>query len=137
MSAKKSHTFMGNNSVRCFNCGTEQKFAEAEGGGFDINVMLGTMKGFDKGHAKCKPSQRGKDRFIYKTPDEWFASWDTGTSSITLYAIISGKPVMPSSRPEPPSDPSDFGRCYRLLKLIDHAVHVETLKTVAARFPSW
>lgn len=48
---------------------------------------------------------------------EWLLSDDTGTSSKALCArMMGGKPKRNGFNY--PSDPSDFGRCYRLLKLI-------------------
>lgn len=48
---------------------------------------------------------------------EWLLSDDTGMSSKALCArMMGGKPKMDGFNY--PSDPSDFGRCYRLLKLI-------------------
>lgn len=43
----------------------------------------------------------------------WIAGNDTGMSSIAIWCAMMG--VAPS-RDSTPSDPSDFGRCYRLLK---------------------
>ncbi|MDP8648028.1 hypothetical protein [Serratia marcescens] len=44
---------------------------------------------------------------------EWFVSRDTGISSETMAAIHLGAE---KGRFNPPLDPSDFGRCYRLLE---------------------
>lgn len=46
------------------------------------------------------------------TPMEWMLGNDTGMSSKTICAVMTGNAM---SRPEIPYDPSDFGRCYRLL----------------------
>ena len=54
-------------------------------------------------------------------PDEydaamaWLKSWDTGMSSETIWRVMMGETP---SRPSIPYDPSDFGRCYRLLKTV-------------------
>lgn len=45
----------------------------------------------------------------------WITGDDTGISSKVIWAVMMGVPVTNKSTP---SDPSDFGRCYRLLKLI-------------------
>lgn len=51
----------------------------------------------------------------YERAGEWLFSNDTGISSKTILAVILG---FPCDWKSPPSDPSDFGRCYRLLKKI-------------------
>jgi hypothetical protein len=45
----------------------------------------------------------------------WIVGHDTGTSSKTIWSVF--QKVTPDYA-SPPSDPSDFGRCYRLLQLI-------------------
>lgn len=54
------------------------------------------------------------------TPNQWILSDDTGTSSITIWAVMMGE-YKGLARNNIPHDPSDFGRCYRLL----------------AHFPKW
>jgi hypothetical protein len=52
-----------------------------------------------------------------RTPEEWLASHDTGTSSKTIYRHMMGLPQS-STRIGYPHDPDDFGRCFRLLRLM-------------------
>lgn len=47
----------------------------------------------------------------------WIVSDDTGISSRAIWGVMMGVHQNLRSR-STPSDPSDFGRCYRLLKLI-------------------
>lgn len=49
----------------------------------------------------------------------WLRGTDTGVSSRTILAVMTGRPTFDSGGH--PRDPDDFGRCYRLLK----------------RFPAW
>lgn len=63
---------------------------------------------------------------------QWVMSRDTGTSSKTIWA------VMQMVEPDyfgTPADPDDFGRCYRLLKLIPE--WRENLRLVAYHYPAW
>lgn len=49
---------------------------------------------------------------------EWLKSGDTGISSETIFCVMTGTPfelVLKSWSRSTPCDPSDFGRCYRLL----------------------
>jgi hypothetical protein len=64
------------------------------------------------------------------TPEEWYASGDTGTSSETIWHVMTGFPVQ---RHGYPLDPSDFGRCYRLLERFPE--WRARMPEVAARFP--
>ena len=49
---------------------------------------------------------------------KWITSSDTGISSEAIWAVMMGVPSKDDYRHNYPSDPSDFGRCYRLLNLI-------------------
>ena len=52
-------------------------------------------------------------------PKEWIVSGDTGTSSEAIWSFMMG--VTPQRRGfSTPADPSDFGRCYRLLEKFPH-----------------
>lgn len=68
---------------------------------------------------------------------EWITGGDTGRSSKTIWAVMMGA-VNERARAfeySPPLDPSDFGRCYRLLALVPE--WRPRLGEVAARFPEW
>lgn len=66
-----------------------------------------------------KNSQQEQDRKQSgETALAWIVGDDTGISSEVIWAVMMGvdpKNILDKSTP---SDPSDFGRCYRLLKLI-------------------
>jgi hypothetical protein len=49
---------------------------------------------------------------------QWIADRDTGVSSETMLAIAMGAKKSKVSRFDAPHDPSDFGRCYRLVKAV-------------------
>jgi hypothetical protein len=66
------------------------------------------------------------------TPEQWIVSNDTGSSSITIWAVMMG--VAPQY-PGIPYDPSDFGRCYRLLQNIPE--WRDRLHEVAQAYPAW
>ncbi len=63
---------------------------------------------------------------------QWIAGGDTGTSSKTIWAVMQ---MVEPEYASVPSDPSDFGRCYRLLKLIPE--WREGLSLVSRRYPEW
>lgn len=55
---------------------------------------------------------------ILERAHKWIVSGDTGISSVTIWACMMGIEQIYLGRCDTPSDPSDFGRCYRLFKLI-------------------
>lgn len=62
----------------------------------------------------------------------WLRSWDTGTSSETIWSVLTGYPVR---RTDIPYDPDDFGRCHRLLERFPE--WRPRLGEVAKAFPRW
>ena len=97
-----------------------------------IPIFVAASQAFVKMHSRCKPG-----KYIPKpaqTPEEWAAGRDTGISSLTIYHVMTGNPIRDYWY-STPSDPSDFGRCYRLLKLFPQ--WKPRLQEVAVRFPEW
>ena len=64
--------------------------------------------------------------------DQWLYGSDTGSSSKTIFGVMTGKPVGNGAFPW---DPDDFGRCYRLLNLFPE--WLPRLSEVSAKFPKW
>lgn len=62
----------------------------------------------------------------------WLGNGDTGLSSETIWRVLMGE--IPT-RASIPLDPDDFGRCYRLLKVMP--AWRSRLGEVAATFPVW
>lgn len=69
------------------------------------------------------------------TPIEWLLSGDTGISSKTICAVMTGSKMSGSFGPDVPYDPGDFGRCYRLLALFPE--WQERMHEMAEKFPIW
>jgi hypothetical protein len=65
--------------------------------------------------------------------DIWLAGGDTGISSKTIWSVMTGKPV--DCRPSVPMDPSDFGRCHRLLEKFP--AWRARMPEVAVKHPQW
>lgn len=68
----------------------------------------------DKIPVQAEEEQRGS---IHDRACRWIVGDDTGTSSIAIWGVMMGVHTS-AVRNSTPADPSDFGRCYRLLKLI-------------------
>ena len=63
---------------------------------------------------------------------EWLLGGDTGTSSETICAVMTGSKIDDA---DVPYDAGDFGRCYRLLTAFP--AWRARLPEVAARYPEW
>lgn len=97
-----------------------------------MDVFIAASNAFIKVHSRCE-----KNAYFEKpavTPEEWAAGRDTGTSSLTIYSAITGKPTHHRGF-DIPYDPDDFGRCYRLLKLFP--AWREKLGETIKRCPPW
>jgi hypothetical protein len=65
---------------------------------------------------------------------QWITGNDTGTSSKTIWSVfVTGKP--PVGGGDIPLDPSDFGRCYRLLLLAPE--WRQRMREMTAACPNW
>jgi len=69
------------------------------------------------------------------TEIEWLQGKDTGISSKTIFAVMTGTVDMGPFSGGIPYDPSDFGRCYRLLQHFPQ--WRARLPEVARRHPEW
>lgn len=65
-------------------------------------------------------------------PMEWLLGDDTGISSKTIFSVMTGTPCAWTGTP---LDPSDFGRCYRLLALFPE--WRDRMHEVSAAYPAW
>lgn len=84
-----------------------------------IWAAVALMKAFHEEHKRCKAP---KKRPNPATAAEWRQGPDTGTSSIAIWEVMEGQrsTLRDGGFPPIPHDPSDFGRCYRLLQLCPH-----------------
>ena len=77
---------------------------------------------------------------VLERANKWIMSNDTGISSKTIWGVMMGsitnsKDTVNEFFCSIPADPSDFGRCYRLLLLIPE--WKTDLQKVADIFPKW
>lgn len=64
---------------------------------------------------------------------QWIVGRDTGTSSKVIWSVMN---MVTPDYQSPPSDPDDFGRCYRLLKAAP-AHWRKHLGLVSQTYPEW
>ncbi len=118
---KKEHTGFRNGDLFCFQCGDSHKLKLP----IPAKELAELCITFTKRHAKCLKT------WVEPTVDEtqklvsvkdkmkwWIDNGEHGTSSKTMYSVISGEPIMSRFDFSPPSDPDDFRRCYLLLKAV-------------------
>jgi hypothetical protein len=112
----------------CERCGTGLNL----GGPQPLLIVTAAMKAFVGIHDTCREGDFKEPPT--NTPQKWLAGRDTGTSSLTIYAVMMNTPS-PHERYDIPHDPDDFGRCYRVLALFPE--WKPRLGEVAVRFPIW
>lgn len=113
----------------CMACGVTYKMTMPA----PISIMCATIDAFDKDHKRCKidkakgpacshcfgfgHAEDGCSRLDYRgSVEKWWNGPDTGASSKAICAKLAG--WTHEQRASTPLDPSDFGRCHRLLKAI-------------------
>jgi hypothetical protein len=136
-----------NGGGMCLRCGETMPFSLP----MRVEIVNAMSASFEKLHKACKPNAEGDacpiclgrghvstecPRAKATTPEQWIRGPDTGLSSKTIWAVMMGNvDVLGSSGPREPVDPSDFGRCYRLLKAFPE--WRPRLGEVAAKYPRW
>jgi len=129
----------GQGGFACLNCGAKHALAYP----ISIDMMIVNSDGFTRLHKDCKPQPNPVAERFDKvnsldpmTPDQWINSADTGQSAVSIWVALSNRLFPPNQQEATiPYDPSDFGRCYRLLKRITG--WRERLPEVAVKFPLW
>lgn len=131
-----SHIVLSNNKVLCRGCGNAYDLFP-NGQSREIWEMADLQRGFAEQHAHCAPkgaadanlrcSLCGMQGHDFEgcnaahglTKETWINGHDTGLSSKTLWYFMMGRDfsLLGWYGPAAPLDPSDFGRCYRLLLL--------------------
>lgn len=114
--------------AHCTRCGEGLVFDTPQ----PLYMASAMMKAFDKQHKGCKKQTYTEPKPL--TPADWFRGRDVGTSSYTILFVMTGT-RSPHKRYSVPLDPSDFGRCYRLLNLFPE--WRVRLPEVAERFKEW
>lgn len=90
-------------------------------------MVITNKEGSMKLRAEVDKANEGKG-----VEEAWICGCDTGTSSKTIFAVMRGTTP---DHADIPYDPDDFGRCYRLLKLVP--AWRPRLGEVAAKYPKW
>lgn len=137
--AKQNHVGIHGKDIACFHCGKRETVIH--GGGLPIGgpAWAGFMShcaAFEKIHLKCKETPESPTLKLERDEHEWERGLFVGTSSATIFHAMLGRwPMGMSPGAYTPSDPSDFGRCHRLLKIKPE--WRARLVEVSAKHPKW
>jgi hypothetical protein len=102
---------LGDSGMRCLRCGKDEKMPQP------MPAMAFTSWAEYQGalHQGCKDT--GRVDFVATSVGGWIHGHDTGISSKAIWLHMMGMPRERVVFGDYPLDPSDFGRCYRLLAL--------------------
>ncbi len=114
-------------SMVCSRCKVAKKLMPCP-----IPELTTRLEAFEAEHRDCLPPESARDEVSYASPLDWILGEDTGTSSKTIWSVMMGAKIVYA---DVPHDPSDFGRCYRLLKAFPE--WRARLDEVAKAFPKW
>lgn len=134
MSKGEKHLGIEGDALVCGHCGARHELQMP----LEVWAFTALIEGWRKNHKACRPNpavaKRDADRLAasFADPHAWMAGPDTGLSSKTIWSVMMG---VHCARPSAPMDPSDFGRCHRLLKAFP--LWRERLAEVAAKHPDW
>jgi hypothetical protein len=116
------HVVMAGRKIRCCHCGASEDFAPIRLTDKRLKAFELTVSSFQDEHANCPEPETPK------TTEEAIARWingpDTGCSSVQIWCKLTGTHINQTQYHEnmwfpedsrTPADPSDFGRCYRLV----------------------
>lgn len=88
----------------------------------DIPVFAAMSKAFTKIHARCPKT------YTEPTPEEsageyerqcfWLQNGEHGTSSETIFSVLSRRSILDRNKWGHPYDPDDFRRCHLLLQCV-------------------
>ena len=106
-----SWVVMGDGGVRCTRCGKVEMMPTP----MPAAAFMPWCEYVGAVHSGCKDT--GRVDPVPSCVEEWITGHDTGVSSKAIYRHFMGYTRERSAWGTHPHDPSDFGRCYRLLKI--------------------
>ena len=136
MGKSTEHTDFRNGDLFCYNCGDSHKMILP----IAADVAAKAMMDFSKRHAKCaktwvepSPEEIANKLAIRDKMHWWLANGERGTSSATIYSVLSNDLLLDRDRFSHPYDIDDFRRCYLLLQAIpEFKPMMSQLKSISA-----
>lgn len=131
-----AHALLECEGFFCRHCGAREKVFPISISPKRLQAMTLAGEAFAEEHAGCELGDTSPARRAGESPEAWLNSGDTGISSKTIWSVMTGRPF-PDRHflPSVPLDPSDFGRCHRLLERFPE--WRARLGEVAERYPEW
>lgn len=123
MPKSKDNTGFRNGDLFCFHCGRSQKMPLP----MDVELAVDFMQSFAKHHRNCEKtweephwSSTAEMKDVDEKAQWWYNNANRGTSSEYMMAALCKKPYIGflTQRYPHPEDPSDFYRCWFLIKAI-------------------
>jgi hypothetical protein len=124
MKKNEPHTGIRNGKLFCFNCGTSYDLGATPQ---PVTIASAIMKQFEKDHKDCpktweepiaEPDDLDSLQAIAKNAQWWLANGERGISSETMFSYLNRQELRIGKNESHPHDPSDFRRCYLLLKAV-------------------
>ena len=105
----------------------------------EMGIVAKILKGAHCPMCATNAKQIATGKYPHATPQgdplAWIAGGDTGKSSKTIWYVMMGRKLSGPFGADVPYDPSDFGRCSRLLALMP--AWRDRLSEVASKYPAW
>jgi hypothetical protein len=120
-----AHVVLRGDAIHCTHCGEQYTPAMP----CPVHAWSAMVEAFSTSHIHCQApavnvcvfcrmEDHTDDDHINATttrPEQWPSCGDVGMSSRAIWRHMMGRSPDVQWGPRPPSDPADFGRCYRLL----------------------
>jgi hypothetical protein len=130
-----AHVVLEGDGLLCRHCGKRETLFPMQLTQKRIKAMQLISESFEDEHAGCKENAQSPSVRSVESADMWLHGGDTGISSMTIWHIATNRPMPRGAWPGEPHDPSDFGRCHRLLEAFPWMK--AKLPEVAAKYPAW
>lgn len=131
--SKTDHCVIRNSNLFCQNCGREQVIPYP----IDPDMFSAMSKQFCKSHKNCEKTWKEPEPDMSMTANqranEWWVKGERGLSSEGIWTFMMGNKLVSGNFH--PQDPSDFYRCYKLLKWVpEWKARMPEMKIVS---PKW
>lgn len=133
------HFKMSGTWVTCLHCGAKQDVTPSQGLACTPKALKAwrlLVEDFYERHGRCPCTPESPLVKLERDEHEWEHGLFVGTSSATIFRVMTGRwPTGCPGGADTPSDPGDFGRCHRLLRV--KPAWRGRMGEVAAKYGAW
>jgi hypothetical protein len=133
------HFTMQGTWVACLHCGAKRDVIPSQGLAITKKSLKSwqlAVEDFYERHGKCPCTPESPLVKLERNEVEWEQGLFVGTSSATIFRVMTGRwPAGSRGDADTPSDPGDFGRCHRLLRVMPE--WRARMGEVAAKYRPW